>query len=648
MSARNWLWVLVGVLGACETGYAGDTCVPDCPAGMVCNFGTCVLTSSNTAGMVGTACAQDSDCSSGTCFVGGSFSGGYCSAYCGAQIVAFAAECAPGAACVQLSEATAACMDQCGGADGGCRSGYQCVSRDGSQVCIPLCTSSDQCPALQRCDLASGNCVSTAGVPDGKVGSPCGSDSECHSEVCIDEAGSKGVWKGGYCFDICDAAGEGKPCTAKDGSQEGLCAGIPDPDGGETSYFCMAPCATSVDCRPDYMCTASVDFKTSSGLGVCLPSCTTYGCDGGQVCDPQSGVCVEKTSTPSTLEHVALGTVEVGKTASTFKTVSVSVPADAVSVTLYARPTDLSAELALTKATQPDGKVVLDYFNPLVSDFKVVPLGAGVVSALYPNSPRLGIGPGSYQFTWGSYGGATVQLDAVVKRASGLLQSGTLPVVLWFTNQSRLSAQNAPNDANLQSALAKLGSIYGAVGIQLGTATYKQVGGGIATSAAVIDNDGELQQLFATADGSSEPGLHYFFIDQFAGDGGGYVTLGQSGGIPGPPSFPGLPHGGVAVALAYLDDDVSTFAAVMAHEGGHYMGLFHTSEQNGKSFDPLLDTPQCPSTNDGDGDGHLTSEECSGHGATNLMFWLAGPDHSQLSADQRYVLLRNPTVSTGP
>ncbi len=647
MFVRILLLGMAFVVAGCDTGYAGDTCVPACVTGMVCNFGKCVATNSNTAGMVGTGCAQDSECSSGTCFSGGSFGGGYCSAYCGAQIIAFDAECAPGSACVQLSEANAACMDQCGGDRGTCRSGYQCTARDGSQVCIPLCTSSDQCPALQRCDLASGSCVSSEGVPDGKVGSPCAANAECHSEACVDEAGSQGVWKGGYCFDLCDASGEGKPCTASDGSHEGLCAGIPD-DTGTLSYWCLAPCATSVDCRPSYMCTSSIDLKTSSGLGFCLPSCATYGCDSGQVCDPQSGVCVDSTSTPSTLDHIALGTIEVGKTADTFKTVNVPVPADAVSVTLYARPLDSTAELALTKAMQPDGKVVLDYFDPLVGDFKVVPLGAGVLAAMYPNSPRLGIGQGTYQFTWGSYDGATVQLDAVVKRATGLLQSGTLPVVLWFTNQSRLSTQNAPNDANLQTALTKLGAIYGAVGIQLGSVTYKQVGGSVATSAAVIDNDAELQQLFATADSSSEPGLHYFFIDQFAGDGGGYVTLGQSGGIPGPPSFPGLPHGGVAVALAYLDDDVSVFASVMAHEGGHYMGLFHTSEQNGKSFDPLLDTPQCASNLDSDGDGHLSSEECSANGSTNLMFWLAGPNHSQLSADQRYVLLRNSTVATGP
>lgn len=648
-------WLLLGALAltalgapGCDLGtYAGDSCTPPCAAGQVCNFGTCVAANAGVAGTVGTACKVDGECSSGTCFSGSSFPGGYCSAYCGAQIIAFDSACAPGSACVQVSEAVAACLDFCGGDKGGCREGYLCANRGGSDVCLPKCTSSEACPAQQRCDLTLGQCVPAEGVPDGKVGSPCSADSQCHSETCIDEAGSKGVWKGGYCFDICEASGEGKPCTAKDGSKEGLCAGVPDPDTGDQSYFCVAPCATSVDCRPGYMCTAGVDLKTSTGLGFCLPSCATYGCDTGEVCDMQSGVCVSATTTPSTIDHISLGSAPVGKAVDKFKQLTVTLPADAVSVTLIARPTNPAHEVALTRAEQPDGKVVLDYFDPLKTDFKVVPLGPGTLAALFPNSPRLGVSAGNYQFTFGGFQNADVQFDALVKRAQGLLQSGSLPVVLWFTANKRLTAANAPNDANLQQALSQFKEIYAAIGVSVGPFIYKDVAGSMAVSGAVIDNDAELAQLFGTADSSAEAGLHFFFIEQFAGDEGGYVTLGQSGGIPGPPSYPGLPHGGVAVALAYLDDDVSVFATTMAHEGGHYMGLFHTTEQDGKSYDPLLDTPQCPASMDSNGDGHLSDKECSNYGSDNLMFWLAGPQHLKLSADQRYVLLRNPMITNG-
>lgn len=632
-------------LTACEIeGYAGDNCFPACLTGQVCNFGTCVDANSGAAGTIGSTCAVDTECSSGTCFSGASFPGGYCSDYCGAAIIAYSKECAPGAACLQLSEAVAACLDLCGAGMGGCRGGYQCANVDGTQACVPSCKANADCPSQQRCDIASGLCLDNAGSSDGSIGSACGGDSQCQSGTCLDQAGSEGVWKDGYCLDVCEAAAEGKSCSGPDGSAQGLCVAIPDDQGGVSTHLCLAPCGTGVDCRPGYMCTAGVDWKTSTGLGFCLPSCTTYGCEAGQVCDGASGVCVEATSAPSSIATVDLGSQSLGPQANQFKSVTLAMPADAVSVMLVGQPSSPQHELALAKAVQPDGKVVLDVFDPLKTDFKVVPLGAGPLAALYPNSPRLGVAAGNYQFTFGAFQNTQAKLTAVVKSAQGLLSSGSLPVVLWFTQQGRISAASAPNDSKLQQALATMQSVYASAGIQLGPFYYGDVTGTLGQSAAVIDNDAELAELFAYANGADQQGLNFFFVEQFAGDEGGYVTLGQSGGIPGPPSLPGLPHAGVAVAVAYLDDDVATFAQTMAHEAGHYLGLFHTSESSGTSFDPLLDTAQCPANRDSNADGYLSAQECAGVGADNLMFWLAGGNQTALSGDQRYVLLRNPMV----
>lgn len=635
-------WLLAAAAWACEEGYAGDDCMPPCLDGQVCNFGMCIDAHSGAAGTIGAACGGDADCSSGTCFSGASFPGGYCSDYCGAAVIAYSQPCAPGAACLQISEAVAACLDLCGEGKGGCRGGYQCASIDGTQACVPSCKGNDDCPSQQRCDAASGLCVDSAASSDGSIGSACGGDAQCQSGTCLDEAGSEGVWKGGYCLDACSAAGEGQACGG--GGTQGLCVAIPDDQGEISAHLCLAPCATGVDCRPGYMCTAAVDWKTSTGLGFCLPSCSTYGCDAGQVCDTTAGVCVEATAAPSSIATVDLGNLSLGPQANQFKTATLAMPGDAVSVMLVGQPASPLHQLALAKAVQPDGKVVLDVFDPLATDFKVVPLGAGPLAALYPNSPRLGVAQGNYQFTFGAFQNTQASLTAVVKSAQGLLSNGTLPVVLWFTQQGRISAASAPNDAKLQEALAKLQAIFASAGVQLGPFYYGDVTGTLGQGAAVIDNDAELAELFAYANGADKQGLNFFFIEQFAGDGGGYVTLGQSGGIPGPPSLPGLPHAGVAVAVAYLDDDVATFAQTMAHEAGHYLGLFHTSESDGKSFDPLLDTAPCPAQRDSNADGYVSAQECSGAGADNLMFWLAGGSQTQISGDQRYVLLRNPMV----
>lgn len=643
LSSAAALWFAAG----CEPEtYAGNNCLPACLVGQVCNFGTCIDAHSGAAGTIGATCTADSECSSGTCFTGATFSGGYCSDYCGAAIIAFEQECAPGSACVQLTEAVAVCLDQCGAEKGSCRSGYQCANVEGTQACLPKCASSSDCPSQQRCDLAAAVCVADDGLSDGSIGSPCSGDTQCQSGTCLDQAGSGGTWQDGYCFDVCDAGGEGKACVGKDGSAQGLCVGVPDEGGDISSHLCLAPCATGVDCRPGYMCTAGIDWKTSTGLGFCLPSCATYGCDAGQLCDSSSGVCVTGTSVASSVYSLDLGTHALGPAQSQLKPLTLQVPADAVSVMLVGQPGTPAHELALAKAVQPDGKVVLDVFDPLATDFKVVSIGPGPLAALYPNSPRLGLAAGNYTFTFGAYQNTQGKLTAVIKTAKGLLSGGQLPVVLWFTKQGRISAATAPNDVKLQQALAKMQSVYAGANIQLGPYTYIDVPGALGQGAAVIDDDAELAELFAAAGNATQQGLNLFFVEQFAGDDGGYVTLGQSGGIPGPPSLPGLPHAGVAVAVAYLDEDVATFAQTMAHEAGHYLGLFHTSEASGKSFDPLLDTAPCPSKFDSDGDGYLSAKECQGMGADNLMFWLAGGAQTVLSADQRYVLVRNPMVQT--
>ena len=84
---------------------------------------------------------------------------------------------------------------------------------------------------------------------------------------------------------------------------------------------------------------------------------------------------------------------------------------------------------------------------------------------------------------------------------------------------------------------------------------------------------------------------------------------------------------------------------VLAHELGHYLGLFHLVERDGFLNEALADTPACPGERDTDGNG-LTPEECAGVGGDNLMFpllaeRLAAP---ALSPSQRAVLRRTASL----
>ena len=91
------------------------------------------------------------------------------------------------------------------------------------------------------------------------------------------------------------------------------------------------------------------------------------------------------------------------------------------------------------------------------------------------------------------------------------------------------------------------------------------------------------------------------------------------------------------------------------HEMGHWLGLFHTTEANGTSFDPLSDTAQCSisradEVDHNDNDTKVYPEDSVGYGADNLMFWTAWSTSSQaagkkqetLSSEQKYVLKYSP------
>ncbi|MFZ9890209.1 MAG: M43 family zinc metalloprotease, partial [Myxococcota bacterium] len=68
-----------------------------------------------------------------------------------------------------------------------------------------------------------------------------------------------------------------------------------------------------------------------------------------------------------------------------------------------------------------------------------------------------------------------------------------------------------------------------------------------------------------------------------------------SSSLPGPPWVGHTPRSGVALALGVASDDERA-ARVLAHELGHFLGLFHTQENNLQGaptiYDAISDTPE--------------------------------------------------------
>lgn len=91
---------------------------------------------------------------------------------------------------------------------------------------------------------------------------------------------------------------------------------------------------------------------------------------------------------------------------------------------------------------------------------------------------------------------------------------------------------------------------------------------------------------------------------------------------------------------------IDALANTLAHEIGHFLGLFHTTEQN-FDFDDITDTPFTPTTNDRDGDKIMEVNE-AGPDASFLMFWVRDPSLGpqgtmslgQIKAAQDYLSIR--------
>jgi hypothetical protein len=154
-----------------------------------------------------------------------------------------------------------------------------------------------------------------------------------------------------------------------------------------------------------------------------------------------------------------------------------------------------------------------------------------------------------------------------------------------------------------------------------------------------------LDGLRATVTDATVPNaLRVLLVDDFIG---GFGTLGFSTGIPGPIATPDTGASAVTLSLdghrgrdGTLDTDL--LGETIAHEVGHQLGLFHTTEAGGDSFDILADTPECPAGRfDSNGDGQVTARECGERDGANFMFWVtAGKklEQDRISAEQGLVL----------
>ena len=293
--------------------------------------------------------------------------------------------------------------------------------------------------------------------------------------------------------------------------------------------------------------------------------------------------------------------------------------------------------------TDPDGTDVLSASStPNLYEASSGNIGtAGYANVLVPQSPDFSAKAGTWTFKAKSN-----------DRVSIALRTGSTPSAATITIQPYITGTTW-SAGDISVALIIMKRIYLKNGITLtindtitiSDAQYAVVSGTFtdSTTSALVSQ------------GVTE-GVNLFFIEDycFSYPCSWSGILGNAAGMPGSMGIANSWNGVLNSLSAHASGttlDSQLLGETAAHEMGHQLGLFHTTEAGGTEFDIISDTAECPKSSwDNDNNSQMSAEECEGYGAENVMFWTSwssssrssGKKQETLSSHQQHVLKYSP------
>jgi len=301
------------------------------------------------------------------------------------------------------------------------------------------------------------------------------------------------------------------------------------------------------------------------------------------------------------------------------------VPADGVSF-LLSIFLGSNYDIKFRSLTDPDGTDILSASStPNLYNEASGRLGSsGYANVLVPQSPSFSAKAGTWTFK--AYTNDRVSLA---------LRTGNTPSAATITIQPYITGTTW-SAGDISAALSVMSGIYSANGITLtinDTITISD------TQYAAVSGTFTNSTTSALVSQGVTEGVNLFFIEDYSDS----DNLGNAAGIPGSMGIANS-WNGVLINLTAHDVsgamlDAQLLGETAAHEMGHQLGLFHTTESGGNQFDILSDTLECQkSTQDNNSDWKVSAEECESYGAENVMFWTSWSSSSRSAGKKQEVL----------
>ncbi|MBF0424887.1 MAG: hypothetical protein HQL66_03595 [Magnetococcales bacterium] len=313
---------------------------------------------------------------------------------------------------------------------------------------------------------------------------------------------------------------------------------------------------------------------------------------------------------------------------------SFTVPDNPTSLVLHLVGSDVGTRLSFNSLTSPRGTAIDVTMGGC-------PYGETYCNVMLPYQPDLTPTGGTWNYTLQST--SSTYANFAVKLTT---RYGATPATTSLTVQPYLSGTTY-DTSTITTALTRLVRDYNKNNISVTVNPIVRVSG---SQYAVVSSDFTNTTTSALVGNGASNVVNLFFIEDFRSNryGGGSDTLGISAGIPGSLGLAGN-HNGVLISIGgHLINgkvDTNVMGDTAAHEIGHFLGLFHTTESDGQTHDPLADTPECTLAQDSNHDGSLSAEECANLDGYNLMFWIAsttGMDQSALTPNQQAIIRASP------